>query len=256
MIQTIARETPLPEEKDYMKNVELTQFDSADALVKAVVQEWFKLLAVRPETAGPYLVALSGGRIAQTFCSEIASSAQKEPGILSAVHFFWADERCVPPEHADSNYKIAHDWLFKPMQIPEKQVHRIRGEAEPAVAAKEAEADLRQTALMVHGDQPVIDLVFLGVGENGHIASLFPEESEEARQNRAVYRGVTVTKPPANRVTLGYPALEAARNVWLLASGTGKEQALKDSLAKDGLTPLARVLKSRPLTRIFSDIKI
>ena len=101
----------------------------------------------------------------------------------------------------------------------------------------------------------MIDLVFLGMGEDSHVASLFPGDTE-AVQSRAVYRAVIGPKPPPRRITLGYPALAAAREVWVLASGAGKAGALRDSLAKDGDTPLARVLQSRDKTEILTDFEM
>ena len=103
--------------------------------------------------------------------------------------------------------------------------------------------------------QPAIDLVFLGLGENGHTASLFPEEPPEVRASPAVYRPITTPdKPPPHRITLGYATLAAARKVWVLVSGAGKEQALHDSLLPGGRTPLGQVLASRGFTKIFTDL--
>ena len=90
------------------------------------------------------------------------------------------------------------------------------------------------------------------MGEDGHVASLFPGD-QEAIESQAVYRAVTGPKPPPRRITLGYRALAAAREVWVLASGEGKKEALKNSLADGGDTPLARVLQSRKNTKIFTD---
>ena len=101
----------------------------------------------------------------------------------------------------------------------------------------------------------LLDLVFLGMGEDAHVASLFPGDTE-AIESRAVYRAVTGSKPPPRRITLGYPALAASREVWVLASGEGKAEALRTSLAKGGDTPLARVLQSREHTEILTDFKL
>ena len=101
----------------------------------------------------------------------------------------------------------------------------------------------------------MIDLVFLGMGEDAHVASLFPSDTE-AIKSQAVYRAVTGPKPPPRRVTLGYAALSAAREVWVLASGRGKAEALRASLSKSGDTPLARVLQSRENTEILTDFKL
>jgi 6-phosphogluconolactonase len=85
---------------------------------------------------------------------------------------------------------------------------------------------------------------------------LFPGEPEVVRSSKAVYRAVMATKPPPRRITLGYRAIGAARQVWVLASGAGKATALRESLAPSGQTPLARVLQFRPNTRVYSDISL
>jgi 6-phosphogluconolactonase len=100
-------------------------------------------------------------------------------------------------------------------------------------------------------------MIFLGMGEDGHIASLFPGEMETAGSENAVYRAVKNSpKPPPNRVTLGYAAIAAAWRVWVLVSGARKEAALHESLDGHGLTPLGRVAQFRTQTRIFVDFQV
>ena len=170
------------------------------------------------------------------------------------VHFFWADERCVPPNDAESNFHLAHQHLFSPLKIPNDHVHRVCGEETPDFAAREAEAEVCRRAPLNPEGQPVLDLIFLGMGEDGHVASLFPGEAESLVADKTVYRAVKNSpKPPPKRITLGYAAIAAARQVWVLASGAGKAAALRESLGSSGQTPLARVVQSRPHTRIFSD---
>ena len=115
--------------------------------------------------------------------------------------------------------------------------------------------ELQQFAVGQALGQPVIDLVFLGMGEDAHVASLFPGDTE-AVESQVVYRAVTGPKPPPRRITLGYPALAAAREVWVLASGEGKAGALRDSLDAGSDTPLGRVLQSREETEIFTDFEV
>ncbi len=234
-----------------MSNWELNSFANATAVAERCATE---LLERLPLTSTPTRVALSGGRIAKDFFRALAQRAQERGQSLAHVHFFWADERCVLPEHAESNYRSAAELLFTPLGLPPQNLHRIRGEAEADCATREAEAELRRLAPINAAGQPVLDLVLLGMGEDGHIASLFPGESEEVMQTPAVYRAVTASKPPPRRITLGYATLAAAREVWVLASGTGKETALRESLLPDGKTPLARVLRGRERTRIFTDL--
>jgi len=172
------------------------------------------------------------------------------------LHFFWADERCVPPTDAESNFKTAEELLFRPLGIAADHIHRIRGEESPARAAELAATGLRQIVPADASGQPVLDLIFLGMGEDGHVASLFPGEPKSLRDNPAIFRAVTSSpKPPPNRVTLGYPAIAAAKNVWVMASGSGKKTALDESLSPSGQTPLAQVIRARERTRIFSDIR-
>jgi len=201
-------------------------------------------------------VALSGGRIAKDFFSAVTRLTRKRGQSLAHFHFFWADERCVPPDHAESNYRSAAELLFTPLGLSPQNLHRIRGEEDPDQAACEAGAELRRCASTNAAGQPVLDLILLGMGEDGHVASLFPDEAPDAMLSPTVYRAVTASKPPPRRITLGYATIAAARNIWVLASGVGKEAALQASLAKEGQTPLARVLRQRPDTRIFTDIRL
>jgi len=203
-----------------------------------------------------YTVALSGGRIAKDFFNRVAQLAQERRQSLAQVHFFWADERCVAPTDAESNFRIATELLFQPLGLPAGNIHRLRGEDEPEAAARAGEAELRRIAPANGAGLPVLDLVLLGMGEDGHVASLFPGEAEDVMNSSAVYRAVTASKPPPRRISLGYGALVAAREVWMLASGSGKETALRESLSPTGATPLARLLRARGRTRIFTDIRL
>jgi 6-phosphogluconolactonase len=235
---------------------ELLSFPSADDLAKSVATQWLEQLAERKgKPPRQYNVALSGGRIAKTFFSEIERQAAHMPeDLFEGVHFFWADERCVPPGDPESNYSIAHQLLFEPLGIPTAQIHRLRGEGPEPLALQEAVDDILNAAPVVRG-QPVLEMVFLGMGEDGHVASLFPGEQEKVVNDEAVYRAVTAVKPPPRRMTLGYAAIEAATEVWVMVSGAGKEKALRESLSPTGKTPLARVLQKRPETKVFTDVK-
>jgi 6-phosphogluconolactonase len=232
---------------------ELIRFGGPDHLAQTVAADWLKSLRLTARSSAPYCVALSGGRIAGRFFAAVASLA-KTDGIPGSVHFFWGDERCVPPDSTESNFALACKDLFLPLKIADRQIHRLRGEAPPELAAAEGETELRALAPSVPGSQPVLDLVFLGMGEDGHVASLFPGESEDTTSSQVVFRSVVGPKPPPNRITIGYRAIAAAREVWVLASGAGKEAALRESFSPNGRTPLARVLNLRHQTRIFTDI--
>ena len=224
-----------------MGKVDLIRFESADALAQAAAREWLQSITQ------PHYAAFSGGRIAEKFFDAITSEVQRTNRPLAAVHFFWADERCVPPDHPDSNYRIMHDRMLKPLKIPDAQVHRIKGELGPAPAAREASTEFARVA------PSGLDFVFLGMGEDGHIASIFPGDPLN-EQPKKYYRPVlNAPKPPPGRVTLAMHAIVAARNVWVLASGSGKTAALGKSLSNFD-TPLGQLIKKRQMTQVFTDI--
>jgi 6-phosphogluconolactonase len=237
------------------ENFELVTFNNAKELASRVVNLWLEKVATTNHAGKFHFIALSGGRISNIFFPAVVEQSRARAISLERVHFFWADERCVPPDNSESNFRAARELLFEPLKISEKQIHRVRGELAPADAAKAAEAETCSIVPLDHSGQPVLDVIFLGLGEDGHTASLFPNEPEEISNSKAVYCAVLNSpKPPPERVTLGFPALAAAREVWMLASGKGKENALRESLSPEGKTPFARVLRSRSNTRIFSDI--
>ena len=244
-----------------MKNFELISFATTDELARTVAGKWLDEIESVNRAGESYCVALSGGRIAQKFFASVVEQAKARkigdgdtPSLPSNVHFFWADERCVPPDDAESNFAIAQKFLFAPLKIADAQIHRIRGEDSPEAAAKAASTEISKIAPLNENGQPVLDLIFLGVGEDGHVASLFPGEPDVLISDKAIYRAVKNSpKPPPNRITLGYTVITVARQVWVLVSGTGKEAALRESLFSKGRTPLARVTQFRTHTKIYSD---
>ncbi len=239
-----------------MSKFQLDQFSNAEELARSAARDWLREAEKQMRAKGRFSVALLGGRIAGAFFSSVVELASHDGRSLDGVEFFWSDERCVPPDSPESNYGAARDRMLLPLRIAERCIHRIRGEMPPEKAAAEATGELLRFAPQNPEGQPVCDLVFLGMGPDGHVASLFPAESEEARSSQAVFRPVIGPKPPPQRVTMGYPAIAAATQVWVLVSGEGKEKALGASLSPQGQTPLACVLNSRTHTRVLTDLKI
>ena len=237
-----------------MNKVDLISFANADGLALHAARAWLKEIKAANRAGRLHCAALSGGRIARIFFAAVAGQAKADAVSFKPVHYFWADERCVPPDDPESNFATARELLFAPLGISGSQIHRIRGEDSPAAAAQDAGREIRRVAPADKNGQPMLDLIFLGMGEDGHVASLFPGEPEAVMAEKPVYRAVTAAKPPPQRVTLSYGALAAARQVWVLVSGAGKEAALRESLRPGGQTPLARVLRLRPHTRVFSSL--
>ena len=241
-----------------MKNFELISFTTPDELARAAASAWLDEIKSASHSGTPYCVALSGGRITQKFFTDAVAQTRAlktGDGFGKNIHFFWADERCVPPTDPESNFKMANELLFAPLKIAESQLHRLRGEISPAQAAQTAEVELRQIAATGRSNQPVLDLILLGMGEDGHIASLFPNATRQILEATAPFLVIEGSpKPPPTRISLSFATIAAAKKIWVLASGAGKAAALRESLDSSGKTPLARVLQSHPGVKIFSDI--
>ena len=228
-----------------MGKVDLKQFESADALAQAAALQWLESLVL--SQAQRHSAAFSGGRISEKFFDSISQQVQERSLQLPEVHFFWADERCVPPDHPDSNYRMMHLRLLQPLRIPDAQVHRIKGELGPAPAARAASAEF---ATIV---PPALDSLFLGMGEDGHIASIFPADPLD-ESPADYYRPISnAPKPPPGRVTLAMHAMISARNVCVLVSGAAKEEALGKSLKGHREIPLGRLIADREFTRVFTN---
>ncbi|MGP8020018.1 MAG: 6-phosphogluconolactonase [Limisphaerales bacterium] len=280
-----------------MKKFELISFVTAGELASHVAGAWLDEIESARRTDKPHCVALSGGRITHKLFTSVVEQAKVRkigdggtPSLPGNVHFFWADERCVPPDDPESNFKLADELLFAPLKIPGKQIHRIRGEDSPDAAVKSADEELRRVisgacfspspqrgegrgeeakfsnplapalSPLERGEgvesQPVLDLVFLGMGEDGHVASLFPDAPAEVVNHPGPCLLIENSpKPPPRRVSLSYAAIAAARQVWVLISGAGKEQALRESLDFSRKTPLAKVIELRQKTLIFGQIE-
>src|SRR6266540_730499 len=249
-----SRRQSFPFPSHTMPNYELFSFANDGALAGAAAGRWLDELAARRRLNAPYAAALSGGRVAKKFFMAVTDRAKARSIPLAEAHFFWGDERCVPPTDAESNFAPAKEHLLDPLGVPPDRIHRLRGEISPDRAATEAEAEICRIAPMNAAGQPVLDLIFLGMGEDGHVASLFPGAPPEVVRSKSVYLPVLAPKPPPQRITINFAAIAAARQVWVLASGAGKENALRESLATDGTTPLACVLRMRDKTSIFTDI--
>lgn len=242
-----------------MKNAELLSFPNPDALASAAATAWVDEVESANRAGKSYCVALSGGRITQNFLIFTAEKALARKVSFDNVHFFWADERCVPPDDPESNFKLADDLLFTPLKISTGQIHRLRGELPPEDAVAQANSEISRVAPVENG-QAILDLIFLGMGEDGHIASLFQNARWEPEKN-AKCNGPFIfvpdsPKPPPHRISLNYNTIVAAKQVWVLISGTGKEDALRKSLNAEGQTPLGRVIKFRKSTKIFMDINV
>ena len=237
-----------------MAKFDITTFGNADELARAAAHAWVAEVEAAFRARQIVSVALSGGRITQKLFAETVALARARNVSFDCVHFFWADERCVPPTDPESNFKMANELLFGPLQIAANKIHRLRGEDAPVDAANTAAAELAGVVGKNNLGQPVLDLIFLGMGEDGHVASLFPDAPANLMDISVPFLVVENSpKPPPTRISLSYKTIFAAKNIWILISGNGKATALRESLSPAGRTPLARVIAARPV-KIFSDI--
>ena len=200
-------------------------YPDADHLARGAAEHFATLAGEAITARGQFAVALSGGSTPRVTYALLAAEDFAAPVDWSRVHVFWGDECCVPPDHPDSNYRMAKETLLDHVSLPASNVHRIQGEMEPEAAAQAYAAELRA----FFGTQwPAFDLALLGMGNDGHTASLFPGSAALRERMRAV---VAVTADyedrPAHRVTLTAPAINAARQVLFLVAGAAKAETLQ-----------------------------
>lgn len=166
-------------------------------------------------------VAVSGGTTPLLFFKRLVADHSKTLD-WGKVHWFWVDERCVPPDDPESNYGAALRVLLVPLNVPAENVHRIKGELGPEAAAADYRQELRSN-LKHKADFPHFDLIVLGVGEDGHTASLFPGGAE-LESGEVVVK--SVSPDGVERVSLSLPVLNAAKHVIFLATGASKSNIL------------------------------
>jgi 6-phosphogluconolactonase len=170
---------------------------------------------------GQFTVALSGGSTPKPVYAQLASPEYRERFDWTRTHIFFGDERCVPPDDAKSNYRMAREAWFDHVALPAENIHRMRGEDNPALEALRYEQEIAQ--LFRTNTFPAFDLILLGMGDNGHTASLFPGAAALRETTRWVvpqYVEVMQTW----RVTFTAPLINAARQVAFLVQGAGKAQ--------------------------------
>ena len=199
----------------------LTVFDDAPSLAEALAAHVVSVGADAIERRGRFDIALSGGSTPQATYALLHDERRRRAIDWSLVRFFFGDERCVPSDHAESNYRAAKETLFDPLQIRPHAVFRMLGEAEPAKAAQLYVETLKQEL----GTEPVFDLVLLGMGPDGHTASLFPGTDPETDDAELV-RAPWVEKFSTHRITITPHVINSARNVAIAAAGSDKAAAL------------------------------
>jgi 6-phosphogluconolactonase len=210
--------------------------DNAERLSWEAAEEFARQAGEAARTRGAFCVALSGGSTPKALYALLAAetgSPFRARVPWEATHVFWGDERHVPPDHPDSNYRMAHEAMLSRAPVPAQNVHRIQAENPDAGrAAAEYAENLRQFFRPAPGQFPRFDLILLGMGPDGHTASLFPG-TEAVREQNALVAAPWVEKLRSHRITLTPPVLNGATCVVFLVSGAEKADALQQVLEGD-----------------------
>jgi 6-phosphogluconolactonase len=206
-------------------DAEIIVVPDAETLAHEAARLVAQLAREAAEFRGRFSVALSGGSTPGGLYRLLAEEPYRAQVPWEEVHLFWGDERCVPPDDPGSNYHLAREMLIARVPIPAENVHRVRGELGAQVAAQGYEQTLEG---FFCGPRPRFDLVLLGLGEDGHTASLFPGSSLLAETERLVAPARALYQDrPAERVTLTLPAINAARQVLFLVAGSDKAKIVQ-----------------------------
>lgn len=214
---------------------ELVLFPGIAELAQEAARRFEAIAREAIERQGRFAVALSGGNTPRTIHSILAAEPFASQLDWSKVYIFFGDERCVPPDHADSNYGMARDTLLSKVPIPAENVHRMRGEDNPEKAAEAYSTELKSFFGLAQAggpspeNYPRFDLIFLGMGPDGHTASLFPGTAALQERSKPVAANY-VPKLGMNRLTLTAPAINRAANIIFLVAGADKAPALHQVL--------------------------
>jgi 6-phosphogluconolactonase len=208
--------------------VDIQRFADSAQLTAAAAQHFTQLARQAMQARGRFSVALAGGSTPRALYELLATNTYAAQIEWAQVYVFWGDERCVPSDHQDSNYRMAHEALLTRVPIPIGNINRMRGELEPAAAAVEYEQALTRFFGGEEG-QSRFDLALLGLGDDAHTASLFPHTAALAEAVRPVVANY-VEKLDAWRITLTAPVINRAAHVAFLVTGEGKARALHSVL--------------------------
>jgi 6-phosphogluconolactonase len=217
--------------------MQLTVLDSAEDVAMAAAERFVTQVNTSIRERGRFAAVLSGGSTPKKTYELLATPDFRDRVRWTSVHLFFGDERTVPPDHPDSNYRMAYNAFISHVPIPTENVHRMKGEMEPVSSARKYEAELR--AFFPNLAWPAFDLVFLGLGDDGHTASLFPD-TEALYEQTAWVVSNWVEKLKTVRLTLTIPALNHASQILFLVTGTAKAPVIR-ALIEGAKVPTALI---------------
>jgi len=205
----------------------LFSFSTPGELADAICEIFRDHIAELNRQKGQINLAFSGGTTPALFFRKLAANQEypDKKTDWSRIHIFWVDERCVPPGHRDSNYGMAWNSLLSVLNLNKHQVHRIHGEDDPQEEALRYENEIRQVVQKPKG-MPVFDWIFLGMGEDGHTASIFPDRPDLLESPRLC----EVSQHPGSgqfRITLTGPVISHSRRISFLVTGENKSRVIR-----------------------------
>ena len=206
----------------------INKLTNLEEIANSAAEQFVTLAREAISWRGTFSVALSGGSTPEPLYRKLSKTKDSGRVPWNKIQFFWGDERTVPPDHPESNYHLAYRTLLEPLEIPDENIHRIQTELKPAEAASAYQEDLR--SFFPHSP-PRFDLIYLGLGEDGHTASLFPQT--KALQVSDSSHWVMANFVPALstwRITFTHHLINAAHNVTFLVAGEKKKQRVHQVL--------------------------
>ncbi len=209
---------------------ETKRFANPTALADAFAADFAAWVETQPQAK--ITVALSGGATPKLLFERLASDYANKID-WSRIHFFWGDERCVPPDDSDSNYGVARDLLFVKAGISEENVHRVFGEADPDQERTRYENEIYGHVEIDDNAIPQFDMVILGMGNDGHTASIFPHQSQFLKSDQVCEVAIH-PETAQKRITLTGPVLNRAKKVVFLVTGENKADVLAQVINKAG----------------------
>jgi 6-phosphogluconolactonase len=227
---------------------EVKVWPGARQLWRAAADEFARAARQAVAARGRFTVALAGGTTPRGAYSLLAEDDARQPAQRlpwDKVHLFFGDERHVPPDHSDSNYRMVREALLSRIVLPESNIHRMEGELPAQEAADSYQHLLQDFFALPAGEWPRFDLVLLGMGPDGHTASLFPGSQALAERKRLVAAN-WVEKFASFRLTLTFPVLNHAAEVLFLVTGADKAGMLKSVLEGDSSAVACPAQRVRP----------
>lgn len=204
------------------KSKEVKIFENAESVAEAFATEFYHMVTSSRQR---FDIALSGGKTPKILFDIFARDYNKKIP-WERIHFWWGDERCVPPTNDESNYKMTNERLFSKIDIDESQIHRIKGELAPEEAAENYTTQIK-SHLNERSDCPIFDLIILGMGSDGHTASIFPHEKKLLKSDK-ICAVATHPESGQNRVTLTGKVLNNANRIFFLITGKSKAKRVSE----------------------------